>query len=186
VAAAVSSCDAPSAWAPRSLGRGSAIPPWSSIAETKPVLGLQCLVEVLHRKVPIACPVLLDDKLDLVHRRPPPGNPTAATIDQTFRPVRLVAVAKTPEVSLADRQQLCRLLATQSPRSITLQPFDIPRHPYLGSHPDPPVWKPSKNRTDRLLPNPDISSATDNLGHPGLSGPRRRGMFTWINKLIGA
>src|SRR6516164_2450789 len=131
------------------------------IAKTKPVLGLQRLVEVLHRKVPIACPVLLDDKLDLVHRRLPPGNPTAATIDQTFRAVRLVAVAKTPEVSLADPQQLCRLLATQSPRSITLQPFDIPRHPYLGSHPDPPVWKPSKNRTDRLLPNPDISSATD-------------------------
>src|SRR6516162_3404569 len=80
------------------------------------------------------------------------------------RPVRLVAVAKTPEVSLADPQQLCRLLATQSPRPITLQPFDIPRHPYLGSHPDPPVCKPSKNRTDRLLPNPDISSATDICG----------------------
>jgi hypothetical protein len=34
-------------------------------------------------------------------------------------------------------------------------------HPYLGPHPDPPVWNNPKNRTDRLLPNPDISSATD-------------------------
>ena len=72
-------------------------------------------------------------------------------------------------MSLADPEQLCRLLATQSPRSITLQPFDIPRHPYLGSHPDPPVCKPSKNRTDRLLPNPVISSATDILREIGLT-----------------
>jgi outer membrane protein assembly factor BamB len=58
-------------------------------------------------------------------------------------------------VSLADPQQLGRLPATQPPRTITLQSFDIPRHPYLGSHPNPPVWSFQK---------PDRSSATKS-GH---------------------
>ena len=35
---------------------------------------------------------------------------------------------------------------------IPLQCLHIPRHSYLGSHPDPPVWNNPKNRTDRLLP----------------------------------
>ena len=51
------------------------------IAEAKPVLGLQCLMKVLHPKVPIARPVTLDDKLDLVHRRSPLRCPAAPTID---------------------------------------------------------------------------------------------------------
>jgi hypothetical protein len=42
-----------------------------------------------------------------------------------------------------------------------LEPLDIPRHSDLGSHPDPLVRKPSKTRTDRLLPNPGVSFATD-------------------------
>src|ERR1700738_1351588 len=59
---------------------------------------------------------------------------------------------------LADPQQLRCLYAAQSPAPIPLRYLQIPCHPYLGSHPDPPVWKTSKNRTDRLLSNPDISS----------------------------
>src|SRR5271165_3892008 len=62
---------------------------------------------------------------------------------------------------LADPQQLSRLDTAQPPAPISLQCLHIPCHPYLGLHPDPPVWNLSKNRTDRLLPNPDISSATD-------------------------
>src|SRR5271166_2518718 len=113
-----------------------------------------------HRKVPIARPALLGDELDLVHRRSPPRCPAATPINQSFRHFRLITGAKTPEVSLADPQQLRRLPAAQAARTMTLPPFDTPRHPNLGSHSDPPVWSPSKNRTDRLLPIPDISSAT--------------------------
>ena len=51
------------------------------------------LVEVLHREIPIARPVLFDDKLDLVHRRPPPRYPAAAAIDQTLRTLGLIALA---------------------------------------------------------------------------------------------
>ena len=62
-------------------------------------------------------------------------------------------------IPLADPQRL-RRLATRSPRTITFQPFDVPCHPYLGSHLGPAVWSPSKNRVDRLLPYPNISPAT--------------------------
>jgi len=68
------------------------------------MLGLQCLVEVLHCKVPIARPVLFDDKLDLVRRRSASRCSPTTPIDQSLCPFRLVAVAKTPEVSLADPQ----------------------------------------------------------------------------------
>src|SRR5215467_2248010 len=140
-----------------------------SVAQSKSMLGHQRLVEVLHREIPVACPVLLDDELDLVHRRAPPRYPAAPPIDQPFRPLRLVAVAKTPKVPLADPQQRRRLPTTQSSRAIALQSLDIPRHPYLGSHPDLPAWNSSKNRTDRLLPGPDISSATDTIDTPSLT-----------------
>src|SRR5713101_2753834 len=36
------------------------------------------------------------------------------------------------------------------------------QHAHIGSDPDLPVFKRSKNPTDCLLPNPAISSATDN------------------------
>jgi len=62
-----------------------------------------------------------------------------------------------PGIPLADPQRL--RLATRSPRTITFQPFDVPCHPYLGSHLGPAVWSPSKNRADRLLPYPNISPA---------------------------
>ena len=69
-----------------------------------PLLGLQYLVEVLRRKIPIPRPVLFDDKLDLVRRRSPSRCSATTPIDQSLRPLRLVAVAKLPEMSLADPQ----------------------------------------------------------------------------------
>src|SRR5215467_3046203 len=131
-----------------------------SVAQSKSMLGHQRLVEVLHREIPVACPVLLDDELDLVHRRAPPRYAAAPPIDQPFRPLRLVAVAKTPEVPLADPQQLRRLPATQPSRTITLQSLDIPCHPYLGRIPISRLGTPPKtgqivcyqDRTYHLLP----------------------------------
>src|SRR4029077_12319367 len=116
---------------------------------------------MLDRKVPVPRAILLHDKLDPVHRRPPPRRAPAPSIDQALRPFRLVPVAQPAEMPLADPQQLGCLDAAQPPTPIPLQRLHIPCHPYLGLHPDPPIWNPSKNRTDRLLPNPDISSATD-------------------------
>src|SRR5207248_10266914 len=78
-----------------------------------------------------------------------------------LRPVRLVPLAQPAKMPLADPHKLRGLHAAQSPASIPLQRLHIARHSHLGSHPDPPVWNISKNRTDRLLPNPDIPSATD-------------------------
>src|SRR5271165_2883557 len=133
------------------------------VAQRKPVLGLQRFVKMLHREVPVACPILLHHKLDPVHRRPPPRGAPAPAIDQALCAFCLVPVAQPAEVPLADPEQLGRLDTAQPPAPMPLQCLQIPRHPYLRSYPDPPVWKTSKNRTDRLLPNPDISSATDNV-----------------------
>jgi len=133
------------------------------IAQNKPVLGLQSLVKVLDREIPVAGPILLHHEFDAIHRRPPTRSPPAPSINQTLRPLRLVAVAQPTEMPLAYPQQLGRLHTAQPPASISLQCLHIPRHPYLGPHPDPPVWNSPKNRTDRLLPNPDISSATDRI-----------------------
>jgi hypothetical protein len=91
--------------------------------------------------------------------------------------------------------------AAQPPCTITLQPLDISCHPYLGSHPDPPGLKPSKNRTDRLLPNSYISSAPDTsryrsfplhcpwtiLGSAIPNTPARLGVTEWafVSVIVG-
>src|SRR5579885_2983088 len=141
---------------------------------------------MLHREIPVARPKLLDHELDPVHRCPPRRGPAAAPVDQTLRPLRLVAIAQPPELPLAHPQKLRRLHTAQPARPIPRQPLQQPRHPYLGSHPDPPVlntpWKRSRNRTDRLLPTPDISSATDS---PPTGSTQRavsdglRGLMAW-------
>ena len=70
------------------------------VAQGKPVLGLQRFVEVLDREVPIPRPILLDDKLDAVHRRAPPGGAPTSPINQagivnlSGRGMLLVSVAR--------------------------------------------------------------------------------------------
>jgi hypothetical protein len=128
------------------------------------MLGAKRFVEMLHRKVPVTRAVRLDDELDPIHRRSPPRPPSPSSVDQSLCPFRFVAIPQTPEMSLAKAQKLRRLNATQPARSVSLQPIQISRHSYLGSHPDPSrLWNPSKNRTNRLLQNPDICCATDSL-----------------------
>ena len=73
-----------------------------SIAQRKPVLGLQRFVKMLDREVPVPRAILLHDKRDPVHRRPPPRGAPEPPVNQTFRPLRLVAVAQPAEVPLAD------------------------------------------------------------------------------------
>src|SRR5438874_2604673 len=145
----------------RCAERRGAIATRPRLCSTVFVLGLQRFVKVLDREVPIPRPILLDDKLDAVHRRAPPGGSPTSPINQALRPVGLVPLAQPAKMPLADPQKLRGLHAAQSPASIPLQRLNIARHSHLGSHPDPPVWNISKNRTDRLLPNPDIPSATD-------------------------
>jgi hypothetical protein len=64
------------------------------------------------------------------------------------------------KMPLTDPQKLHSLHKAQSPASIPLQRVHISRHSYLGSHPDPRFGTPPKTG-HRLLPNPDIPSATD-------------------------
>jgi hypothetical protein len=104
------------------------------------VLRAQGFVKMLHREVEIARAILLHHELDPVHCRPPSRSTPAAPVDQPFRSFRLVAVPKPPEMPFADPQQLRRLHATQSPCAIPRNPIQIPRHPYLGSHPDLPAF----------------------------------------------
>src|SRR6201993_2307153 len=104
------------ATSPRALQHGFR----PGVAQRKPVLGLQRLVKMLDREVPVPGPILLHDKFDPVHRRPPPGSPPAPPVDQTLRPLRIVAVAQPAEMPLADPQQLGRLYTAQPPASISL------------------------------------------------------------------
>ena len=133
-----------------------------SVAQIEAVLGLQGLVEVLHREVEVAGPVLLDHPFDPIRRHPAPGSPAAPTVDQPFRSFRLVALAQPAEMPLADPQKLRRLQAAQTSGSMPLQSLQIARHAHLRSHSDPPGLAAFPNRTNRLLQKPDISSATDN------------------------
>jgi hypothetical protein len=100
---------------------------------------------MLHRKVPIARPVIWSTGAHRTDARP------RRRSNQALRTFRFVAVAKPSEVSFADPQRLRRFRAAQSARTITLQPFNIPPHPYLGSHPDSQL---------ESFQKPDRSSAT--------------------------
>ncbi len=120
------------------------------------------LVEVLGREVEVARPVLLEHPLDLVCRRPPPRGPTPPPVHQPLRPLGLVGVTQAAKMPLADPQKLRRLHAAEPPGPIPRQSLQIPRHPHLRPHPDPPARPKGQtgqivcyeNRTYRLLATP--------------------------------
>jgi len=51
-----------------------------------------------------------------------------------------VALHQPPEMTLADPQKLRRSHAAQTARNVAIKTIQIPRHPYLGSHPDLPAF----------------------------------------------
>src|ERR671933_1677894 len=118
---------------------------------------LEFLVEVLDREIEVAGSVLLDDPLNAVYRRAASRNPAASVVHDAFRALGVIAVTQTTEMALADAQQFGRLLAAQFTSVPSSDRIDNPGHSNLRQHAIPPAL----NRTDRVLPNPDISRATD-------------------------
>ena len=129
-----------------------------AVAQLELVLRPQPLVEVLDGEVEVARPVLLQQPLNPVDRHPPARDPAAPPVDQTFRPLRLVAVAQPAKVALAHPQHLRRLATAQCPAPPPTDRLNDPSHPNLRQHATSPILL---NRTDRELPNPDIPRATD-------------------------
>src|SRR5919206_1884365 len=126
---------------------------------------LEFLVEVLDREIEVAGSVLLDDPLDAVHRRAAGGGSAAAAVDDALCALGVIAVTQTAEMALADAEQFGRLLAAQFTSVPAPDRIDNPGHSYLRQHAIPPAL----NRTDCVLPNPDISRATD-TGYGGYGG----------------
>src|SRR5919199_981450 len=118
---------------------------------------LEFLVEVLDGEIEVAGSVLLDDPLDAVQRRTASRSPAASVVDDAFGALGVIAVTQTAEMALADAEQFGGLHAAQLTPVIAPDRIDNPGHSYLRQHAIPPA----QNRTDRVLPNPDISSATD-------------------------
>src|ERR687886_2914080 len=127
---------------------------------------LEFLVEVLDREIEVARSVLLEDPLDAVYRRAASRNPAASVVDDAFRALGFIAVTQTTEMALADAEQFGGLHAAQLTPVIAPDRIDNPGHSYLRQHAIPPA----QNRTDRVLPNPDISSATDTEAAKHLAG----------------
>src|SRR5918911_1120312 len=121
------------------------------------VLLLEFLVEVLDREIEVAGSVLLENPLDAVQRGAASRSPAASVVDDAFRALGFIAVPQTAEMALADAEQVRGLQAAQLTPTILPERIDNPGHSKLRQHAIPPAL----NRTDRVLPNPDISRATD-------------------------
>src|SRR6185436_4881853 len=118
---------------------------------------LDRFVEVLGCEIEVAGAELLNHPRNLVDRCPPARGPPAPPVHDPLCPVRLIGVAQPAKVPLAHPQQLRRLHAAQLPRLMQPNRIDDPGHSDLRQHAIPPV----NARTDRVLPNPDISRVTD-------------------------
>src|SRR5215210_4351556 len=114
-------------------------------------------MEVLGREIEVAGAELLHHPRNLVHAGPPARSPPAPAVHNPLRAPLLIGVAQPAKVPLAHAQQLRRLYAAQLPRLMQPNRIDDPGHPDLRQHAIPPV----NTRTDRVLPNPDISRVID-------------------------
>ena len=142
----------------------------------------QMFVEGLDRETRVALAI---EPLHFL--RPVGGNPLARrlaepAIDKSGLALLLIAPRPAPERPFAHPKQLGRLLLIELRRLPTVQKVQKPRHAHSlfgfpPAHPTP-LEKGQTYRTDRALPKPDISCATDswttiNCGKPkgGLSSP---------------
>src|ERR671927_1675721 len=126
---------------------------------------LEFLVEVLDREIGVARSVLLEDPLDAVQRGAAGRGSPAASVDDALGAFGVIAVAQAAKVSLAHPQQFGCLKAAQFTSVIAPDRIDNPGHSHLRQHAIPPA----PNRTDRVLPSPDISPATDNRARLALT-----------------
>src|SRR5271166_5602976 len=140
------------------------------------------LVEVLDREALVALAI---KSLHLLG--PVDGNPLARRlakppIDKSGLAFLLIPALPAPERPLAHPQELRRLLLAQLRRFPAVQNVQKHRHahPLKGlrpAHPTPPK-KGQTYRTDRALPKPDISCASDRIKLSGLRKSSNSGILT--------
>ena len=117
------------------------------------------LVEVLGRKIEIPRAKHPRHPLRFRVGNASRTHPTAPTINQPFlAPIR-AGVPQPTEMPLAQSQKLACLHTAQPSRAMRPDRIRHPRHPNLRQH----AILRSKNRTNHVLPKPDISLATDTL-----------------------
>ena len=100
--------------------------------------------------------------------------PPAPTVNQPILPALLESVAQAPEMALAEPKKLARFDTTQASRPMRSNRIQNTRHPNLRQH---AVLR-SKNRTNHVLPKPDISCARDSARDMRLTEPRLPAMFS--------
>src|ERR1700734_1841769 len=135
------------------------------------------LVEVLDREALVALAVAALPPPGPVARTPPARSLAQPPIDKPGLAILLVTARPAPERPLAHSQKLRRLFLVQLRRFPAVQNVQKHRHahPLKGlrpAHPNPPK-KGRTYRTDRALPKPDISCASDTRGRVALPAPAR-------------
>ena len=93
------------------------------------------------------------------------AHPSAPTVDQPILPALLESVAQAPETALAEPKKLSSFDTTQASRPMRTDRIQNSRHPNLRQH----ATLRSKNRTNHVLPKPDISCARDTLSDKELA-----------------
>src|SRR5271169_4303119 len=123
------------------------------------------LVEVLGPEARVALAIERLHLLLPVHRNSLARRLAKPPVQEASLALLIVPVAPAPKRPLAHPKQLRRLLLVQLRRFPTTPNIQKHRHahPLKGfrpAHPNPPK-RAQRYRTDRALPKPDISSATD-------------------------
>jgi len=121
------------------------------VTKEKTALGLQRLVKMLYREVPVAGPILLHHEFDPIHRRPPPRSPLPLPTDQPLGLSASYRAAQPVEYrSLIPSNSAASPQLNRPPDIALMPPHTAPSVPRVA-HPDPRLGD---------LPKPDRSSAT--------------------------
>jgi hypothetical protein len=136
------------------------------VAPAKAVVLHQMLVEVLDREALVTLAIKRLHLLRPIDRNPLARRLAEPPVDKPGLALLVVAVRPSPERPLAHSQKLGGFTLVELRRFPPVQNIQKHRHahPLKGfrpAHPAPPK-RGQTYRTDRALPKPDISSATDN------------------------
>ena len=140
-----------------------------SVAPAEAVVLHQMLVEMLDREALVTLAIEPLHLLGAIGRDPLARRLAEPPVDKAGLAFLLVTARPAPERPLAHPEQLGRLLLTELRRFPAVEKIQKHRHahPLKGlrpAHPTP-LSKGRTYRTDRALPKPDISSATDTISN---------------------
>ena len=142
-------------------------------APAKAVIPDQMLVEVLDREALVTLAIKPLHFLRPIRRNSTSGRLTKPSIGMPGLAFLLVSARPPPKRPRRYPKKLRRLLLIELRRFPSVQEIQKHRHArtlsgFRPAHPNPHKWG-ARYRTDRALPNPDISSATDSQGHGSIS-----------------